>query len=178
MLTKAVELLQLFQMKDKKILLVVLAAVVLLLGAGGYMLFANKSSVPTGPEEQIEEFEEISPEELGLSITVKPDKKYVKFAMTNVSDITHVEWEFLYDADIPAAEIPEGESGGKVTQQVIGEAEIEDDADSFESEYRELGSCSTGGKCRFDTGVEKIDLIVKITKKDGKMYQSKTSTSL
>ena len=165
-------------LKDKKVIIgIVIAVVVAALGLKTF-LGGSSESLPT-PEQVIEEIPAIDPEELGLGITVKPDNKYVKFLISNIKDVKHIEWEFSYDADIPLSDREDGaDPNQKVTQQFGGEAEIDSSDSSYESVYRELGTCSTGGKCRFDTGIEKVDLVIKITKSDGKIFQSSISKTL
>lgn len=163
-------------MKDKKTLLIAGVIALLILIGGSFFVLSNRSGEP---EDNVRtnrrEIPKIDPEELGLEIVPSADKRFVTFTMSKLDDIKALEWEFTYDADNPEP----GEGGDdRITQGFGGEAEIASGEDSFESERRELGTCSTGGKCRFDTGIETINLIVKITKNDGKVYQSETSTDL
>lgn len=154
--------------------------VVLLIGGGAFMFLKNRNATNENSEiEGIEEVElpKIDAKELGLEIKVSADKRFVQFSMKNAKDITRLDWEFSYEADVPKTPDMEVEEGARVTQNLGGSAELEGE-ESFTSERRELGTCSTGGKCRFDTGITEIELMVKVTKKDGKEYQSETSTGL
>lgn len=154
------------------------AVVALLFVLGGvFVLTSNKKApVATDTSEDIV-IADMKPEEIGLKLELTPDNKKVKFSADKLDGVSHLEWEFSYDANIPAdAAEGGGEDGGKVTQSFGGETDVQ--GSSYESVFREIGTCSTGGKCRYDTGVEKVDILLKVTKSDGKIYQVKDSISL
>lgn len=161
---------------DRKLVIGIVVAVILLVVGGGFFFLSSRSA-PTDEEEGFAEeiLPQIDPEELGLEILPSSDMKYIQFKMTNLDGIEKLEWEFTYEATAP--DTGDG-GGGMVTQGFGGEADISSGESEFVSEKRELGTCSTGGACRFDTGIEKIDLIVKVTKSDGKVYQSEVSKTL
>ena len=60
-------------------------------------------------------------------------------------------------------------------EQFGGEEEV--DSSTFESPFRELGTCSSG-RCRYDTGITEIKLEINLTKKDGKVFQVSDSLKL
>lgn len=161
---------------DKKVLIAIVAVVVLLLIGGGFFFLSSRNNEPEEKKGFIqEELPKISAEDLGVEIIPSDDLKYIQFSVANLDDITHLEWEFTYDAIAP--DTGDG-GGGLVTQGFGGESDIDSSESEFVSEKRELGTCSTGGKCRFDTGIERVDLILKVTKKDGKVYQADASKEL
>lgn len=161
---------------DKKIVIGIVAVVAVLLIGGGFF-FVSSRNAPVEEESGFEEqvLPKIDPKELGVEITTTDDLKYVQFSMSKLKGVKHIEWEFTYDAVAP--DTGDG-GGGMVTQGFGGEADIDSGKSEFVSEKRELGTCSTGGKCRFDTGIEKINLIIKVTKDDGKVYQADASKEL
>lgn len=165
-------------MKDKRILYGIIAAVVLLLVVGG-VIFARMRSTSAAPSLYEDEFsqpiEKLKPEDIGLVLVLSPDNKKVKFTANKLSDVSKLSWEFSYDADVPTTGDFAGEEGQRITQAFEGETEVT--GDSYESDLRELGSCSSG-KCRYDSGVEKVNIIIKVTKKDGKVYQVEDSINL
>lgn len=165
-------------MKDKRVLYGIVAAVVLLLVVGG-VLFARSRSNSATPSLYDDEFsqpiEKLKPEDIGLTLVLSPDKKKVKFMASKLSDVSKLSWEFSYDADVPTTGDFAGEEGQKITQAFEGETDVT--GSSYESEFRELGSCSSG-RCRFDAGVEKVNILLKVTKKDGKVYQVEDSIDL
>jgi hypothetical protein len=163
---------------NRNVLMGVAVLVILLLVGGGAYFLANRNAEPEDDAGFVEEqLPKMDPKELGLAIIPSSDKRYIQFKVTKSQGIKHLEWEFTYDAD--ATETGDGEGGGgRVTQGFGGEADITSENKEFVSEKRELGTCSTGGKCRFDTGIETIKLILKVTKADGKVYQAEDSISL
>lgn len=162
--------------KNKKLLIGVAVVVLLIVAGAGIFFLSGRNEAP---EEEVgiaeENLPKMSPSEIGLEITPSSDQRYIQFTVTKLSGIKHLEWEFTYDADAPA-DLGDGE-GGRVTQGFGGEADVEGESE-YTSEKRELGTCSTGGKCRFDTGIEKVALLIKVTKDDGTVYQVEDSISL
>lgn len=163
-------------LKNKQVLIGIAVAVVIVLLGGVYLLSSNKKAAAPIDTMQDQVIEEMKPEEIGLKLELSPDNKKVKFSADKLTGISHLEWEFSYDANIPASDDGSAAEGGKVTQSFGGETDVK--GDSYESVFREIGTCSTGGKCRYDTGVEKVDILIKVTKSDGKIYQVKDSISL
>lgn len=163
--------------KNKKLLIGIVVVVLLVVAGIGIFFLSGRSEEP---EEEVgiaaENLPKMDPQEIGLEIVPSSDQRYIQFKVTKLDGIKHLEWEFTYDADAPA-DLGNGE-GGRVTQGFGGEADIDSGESEYTSEKRELGTCSTGGKCRFDTGIEKVDLIIKVTKTDGKVFQVEDSLTL
>lgn len=163
-------------LQNTKVLIAAAVAVfVLLIGAGVFFLYsANK---PQGPQidqtEQQTVFPTIMPQDIGLVFEAKSDKKYVRFTINKASDITHVTYDISYDAISPDDE------GALVSQGLNGEIKQQDIKNGKAGiDWRILGTCSTGGKCRFDQGVKQVHLLLKITKTGGMIYQAETSLTL
>lgn len=156
-------------LKNKKLLTIfgVIAAIVLL--GGGYFLFAGNS---TPEAEQAEEEEmvaqEISADEIGLTMDASPDGKKVKFAVEKAEGITSMEYEVTYEADSTAQERSEG-GEPRVQRGITGEAAVKSGQSSYESEWLDLGSCSRN-VCKYDSGVSEVNMTLKIVKEDGKTY--------
>ena len=153
-------------MKDKRILIGIIAAVVLLLAGGAYFVTnrnANTEEDEFGSLE--EEMPSLKPEEIGLEMEALRGNQQVIFTLTKPEGITAVEYELIYFAE-------DGQQ-----RAVIGTIEEEDLSGSeIASKPLDLGSCSSG-VCKYDKGVEKVDLLLKVTK-DGKDYQVKAQLSL
>lgn len=161
-------------MNNNKAVIVVILVGLLLVGGVIYFLSSSKKTAPVQPKPQIVEEEVIPtlmPEDLGLEFKASPDKRYVKFIIAKAEGIDTIEYDISYTAV--------SEEGNTVNQGLTGELS-QDDAQNgkIETEYRELGTCSTGGKCRFDKGVKDIKLTLKITKTDGKVYMAEKDLSL
>jgi hypothetical protein len=163
-------------LKNKNIQIALGVVLLVIVGLGGFFLFANR-----GGEAPVEEASEtlvktIKPEEIGLKMEATPDGKKVKFSIAKADGIESIEYELTYEADSTAQEQSEG-GEPRVQRGITGEADIESGASSFESEELDLGSCSRN-VCRYDTGVSSVDMTLKLTKSDGNIYNVESSLEL
>lgn len=163
-------------LKNKNIQIALGVVLLVVVGLGGFLLFANR-----GAEEPVEEASEtlvktITPEEIGLSMEATPDGKKVMFKIAKADGIESIEYELVYEADSTAQERSEG-GEDRVQRGITGEADIESGATTFESEELDLGSCSRN-VCRYDTGVSKVDITLKLTKSDGNIYNVEDTLEL
>lgn len=152
-------------MNNNRALLVVMVLIVLAGGVTGYYFLSSKKPPTTAiPTEQTEEevVPTIKPDEIGLKLVSRSDKKAVKFVIENVSGITNIEYELTY---LASGDIPRG---------IIGNVEVSAKDKTIESKYIDLGSCSSG-RCKYDEGVTSVKFVFKITKEDGKVYQVEES---
>ena len=175
-------------LQDKKLLGLIGVAILLILG-GSYFIFSNNKAKEAQalPAAQIEVVQNLNPSDIGLKIvphignkcsTTPTPYNEVKFSIDKPSDIKHVSWQFTYDADIPASEQIADIGNGQVTQQ-LGSDEGQDvnTTGQYNSRYEFLGTCSKN-VCRCDTGVKKINLVLKVTKTDNKIYEAKDAVDL
>lgn len=165
--------------QNKKLLIIGGVLLVLLLGVGGFFVFGNKSAQEETTQTQSldDAVISLSPDKIGLKMETRNSNKEVRFVATKLSDAKSLEWEFFYDADIPLKD--RTEDGPTTVTQNFGSSEpvnVEGKS-SFESPFRELGTCSSG-RCRFDTGVKRVNLTIKMIKTDGKVYQIEDSLDL
>lgn len=161
-------------MNNNKAVIIVILVGLLLVGGVLYFLSSGKKTAPVQPKPQIAQEEvipTIAPSDIGLEFKASPDKRYVKFIIAKAEGIDAIEYDISYNAI--------SEEGTVVNQGLTGELS-QDDAQNgtIETEYRELGTCSTGGKCRFDKGVKEVKLTLKITKTDGKVFMAEKDLSL
>lgn len=154
-------------MKDKKIIVALVLIVLVFLGGGYYLLSANKTTVSEAPVAQAPEETVLTmkPQDLGLTIAARTDKRAVKFEIANAADITVVEYQVTYTAK---GDIPRG---------AIGNIEVKSGEKMIGSNYIDLGTCSAS-KCKYDIVVSPVKLILKVTKSDGKVYQVEDSLDL
>lgn len=158
-------------MKTNKTLIIsVLVILLITAGAGYYILVANKSTASneaniTSTESAQEIIPTIDPVDLGVKLTLRSDKRAVKFEITNIKDITSVDYEVTYLAQ------------GTIPRGMIGTIEAQPGDKKIETKYLDLGSCSSG-KCKYDEGVTSIKLVLKISKSDGNTYSSEKSLDL
>ena len=164
-----------FLHNTKVLIGIAVAVFILLIGAGVFFLYnANRSQSPLIDQTQGQTvFPTITQQDLGLTFEAKPDKKYVRFTINKADGITHVTYEISYDAISP------DDAGTVVSQGLNGEIKQSDIKNNIAGiDWRILGTCSTGGKCRFDQGVKQVHLLLKITKTDGLNYQAESSLTL
>lgn len=166
-------------MKNKQVMIAVAVVLVVLLGIGGYFVLGQKNAKPPVDNSLTsEDAIKIPASDIGLTMELSPDKKKIRFNAAKLDGAKSLEWTFNYDADIPPDQRSEADGAAKVSQ-AFGSLEPVDveGKSSYTSEFRELGTCSSG-RCRFDTGVEKVNLVLKMTKNDGKVYQIEDSINL
>ncbi len=152
---------QVNKLRNKKVYAAV-AVFVLLALAGGVFLFMRHQSTPVddGSMLSTQNLPTLSPEAIGMVVTVRPDKKAVKFELTKAGDIKHVSYEIHYNKKLDGQKIPEG---------FLGEMNIAEDGIT-KTDYWPFGSCSSG-TCHYDEGVSDVTIKLVVTKKDGKTYQ-------
>jgi hypothetical protein len=63
-----------------------------------------------------------------------------------------------------------------VPEGIFGLMNIAEDGRK-DTDFREFGTCSAG-KCRYDNVTSDVTLVLKVTKKDGKVYQVKKIVKL
>lgn len=154
------------KLKNKKILGVIAVFVILILVGGGFFLIKsnNSSSDSASPDDQFasEDLPSLSPEDIGMIVTVRKDNKALMFELTKADDIKHVEYTIEYNKDIDGETVPEG---------IFGVMNISEDGIT-KTDFREFGTCSAG-KCRYDNVNSDVTIVLKVTKKDGRDYQVK-----
>lgn len=156
-------------MKQKNLLIAVAIVLILLLVGGGYLFLNSRGG--DAEREDVSEFEEdypeLDPSEIGLEMESSANGRQVRFTIGKAGDIESIEYDLSYEADLSGAEAAEG-GEGRIQRGVTGEDTVS--GSTYTSEWLDLGSCSSG-TCRYDTGVEEVTLVLKLTKKDGSIYQ-------
>ena len=166
-------------MNKKKGIIVGVIVLALILGGGFFFLAARKSStsntIPKDTQQLV--IGKLTPESIGLNLLLSSNNRKVRVIVEDVSDIKMLEYDITYDADIPASELAPGEESGKVERGFNDEAKIAANQSRYESKDFDLGSCSRN-VCRYDTGVEEVRILMKVTKRDGKIYEVQDSVSI
>ncbi len=149
------------QLKNKKLIAAV-AVFLILAVVGGVFLWSRQGSSSERPSDEITESDlpTLTPEDIGMEVTIRPDNKALMFDLTKASDIELVEYTIEYEKEV------EGETAN---EGIFGIMEIGKDGRT-DTNYREFGTCSAG-KCRYDNVTSDITINLKVTKKDGKEYQ-------
>lgn len=154
--------------KDKKIIGLIIAIVFLLLVVGGFFMLKGNSSTEVEDDPfASEDLPELSPEDIGMEVTLRDDSRALMFELTKADDIEKVEYTIEYEKEIDGETVPEG---------IFGLMNIGEDGIT-KTDFREFGTCSAG-KCRYDEVVSDITIVLKVLKADGKEYQVKKVVEL
>ena len=154
-----------FNFKDKKILGIIGVVVVLIVLALGAFLVFNNGGLSDSDNQDDEMMDtsslpELSPEDIGMKVTLRDDNLALMFELTKADDIERVEYTIEYEAEVEDVVTNQG---------IFGEMNIGEDGIT-KTDFREFGTCSAG-RCRYDTVVSDITVNLKVTKTDGKDYQ-------
>lgn len=145
----------------------VIILVVLLLAGALFVFRGSVSKTNDLPQDQSEApIPILSPEDVGMVVTVRQDKRALMFELKKAQDIKHVDYEIQYTHDVEGQEVQEG---------LLGEMNIAKDGIT-KTDYRPFGTCSA--VCRYDVGVSDVVIILKVEKKDGRIYQVQKSVEL
>lgn len=138
---------------------------VLLIGAlvGGLLFLGSKSNnqAPNSSVTQ-ERIQTLPASQIGLTLKPGADKQRVVMDVVNIDGIKSLDYEVSYTAK---GDLPRG---------AIGEVAVSSGQPVRKEIY--LGTCSD--VCHPDTVTSDVKIVVKVTKTDGKVYQSEASTSL
>lgn len=150
-------------LKDKRILaaagVAVLAFVLIIVGV--VMLTRNSSSTQTAQNTNPTEAPVLSlkPSDIGLTLVEAANMQTATMTITKTDDITSVDYQLSYNAQVSGQTIPRG---------TIGHSDVKTPGQPI-SQKMVFGTCSD--VCHYDTGITGVQLIVKVTKTDGKIYQ-------
>jgi hypothetical protein len=116
-----------------------------------------KEVVPTPTPTPV--YQEVD-ESVQAELSLRPNGKFVDLTITGMDGrFTALEYEVSYQTD----------KGPKGALSGARPLPLKSGLDTFEKEV-ELGTCSTGGKCTYDTGVHEFKLIVKFHTEDDKVF--------
>ena len=131
----------------------------------GIWFFAINKNAKIGPNSQIvdetQNVKQISAEDIGLEVELKPNKQAVIMRVTKLDGIASIEYEVSYDAEEEfegeTSVVPKG-AGSSEPIDVRGKSEIE----------REilLGTCSAR-VCRYDKVMSDIKVLVRVNYENG-----------
>lgn len=148
--------------KNKLLLIGGIVLVLILFGGGLYFLSAKKTTKEAPVQEVKEEvIPTIEPSDIGLTLTPRADKNAIILEITKTEDLSGVDYELSYTAK---GDIPRG---------AIGHIDIKDSKAKREILF---GTCSD--TCHYDEDVSNVKVVVKVTKKDGKVVQTQQAVEL
>ena len=154
-------------LKNRNAVIGIAVVIVLLVLVGGFILLSGKSSnqaqnAQTALPTQVP-IPTLSPDSIGLSLTESADMHKATMKITTTTDITSVDYQLSYNAQVSGQDVPRG---------TIGHVDVKTPGQTI-SQDMVLGTCSD--VCHYDTGITGLKIIVKVTKSDGKVYQVEKS---
>lgn len=144
--------------------------ILIILLAGLYFLTSKKSSQTQNAQNLNQAPTEapalsLKPEDIGLTLVEAANMQRATMAITKTSDIQSVDYQLSYNAEVSGQSIPRG---------TIGHVDVKTPGQTI-SQQMVFGTCSD--VCHYDSGITDVQLIVKVTKTDGKIYQVQVSVS-
>jgi hypothetical protein len=149
-------------LKDKRILIAAgVAALALVLIVVGVFLLTRGSNSALDQSAAPTEVPVLSlqPTDIGLTLVVAANMQKATMKIAKTDDITSVDYQLSYNAEVSGQSIPRG---------TIGHVDVKNPGQVI-SQDMTFGTCSD--VCHYDTGITDVKLIVKVTKTDGKVYQ-------
>ncbi len=144
----------------KKNALIVGVVVVILVCLGGYFIWSRSQGGVLIPREEQQNIKQMSPEDIGLELSLRSDQKAVIIRATKLEGIESLEYELTYDAEA----VDEGETHA-VPRGAVGELTIRGDTASAEVD---LGTCSAN-VCKYDKVISDIKVVIKVNFENGEI---------
>lgn len=143
----------------KKNKVIVAIVIVIIVALGGLMLLKgrNTNTIPTQPD-QSQNIKQLAPSDIGLELSLNPAGTQLTITVTKTDGIKSMDYEISYDAEVT----DEGETV-EVPRGTFGALKIENGQATSEAD---LGTCSSG-KCKYDTVVGPIKVVIKVVMDDG-----------
>jgi hypothetical protein len=151
-------------LKDKRVLIAAGVAVIalILIVVGVFMLMKGSNSSQTAQQAATPTEAPVlslQPGDIGLTLVEAADMQTATMTITKTGDITSVDYQLSYNALVSGQSIPRG---------TIGHVDVKTPGQTI-TQKMVFGTCSD--VCHYDTGITQVQLIVKVTKTDGKVYQ-------
>ena len=147
-------------MKNKKIILGVVALVIIVLVSIGLFLLNNNSNAPIEEENEfVENFVALNADDVGLTLSSQKNNQQLVMKLTKLDDVESFEYEVSYEAIEDGEVVRQGTFGSGPNPDEEGKTSIERVID--------LGTCSA--VCRYHKGVEKIEFTLRVNLKNGEV---------
>ena len=145
----------------KKNALIVGAIAVVVLGIGGYFIWARSQNQGLTPiREELQNAKQMAPEDIGLELSLRSDKKAVIIKATKINGVKSFEYELTYDAQVTedgeTVVVPRGAVGELTIRGGVAQAEVD------------LGTCSAN-VCKYDKVVSNIKVVIKVNFENGEI---------
>lgn len=162
-------------MKNQKVVIGIIAAIILIVGGGVFVLSStNKAPIQQAEQAPVEnEIATLGPEEIGLGLTPTHNNQHLIITIDKPQGIKTIEYELTWGAKVKdkssgeLLDIRQGTTSGEYPIQINGKP--------YKHEIK-FGTCSD--VCHYDIGVNNIKIIVKVTKTDGTIAQAEKSLEL
>jgi hypothetical protein len=145
------------------VVLIILGAVFLLTRNSSNSSNQQASQTPAPTEQPVLK---IAPTDLGITLTAGPNNQTAVLGVADTNEIVSLDYELSYMATV---------NGAQVARGAIGHIDIKNKGTPVRESIT-LGTCSD--VCHYDVGVSDIAITLKITKTDGKIYQSNLTLNL
>lgn len=149
-------------LKKNKIVVGIIVVVLIVAGAWFFVLRKGGSSSTPTSSDQTQNIKQIKPEDIGLELSLRSDKKAVVMTLTKLTGVKSIEYELSYDAEETVegetSTVPKGAVGSPI--EVSGKSEIK--REIF------LGTCSAN-KCRDDKVKSDIKIVVRVNYTNGEV---------
>lgn len=149
-------------MNRTQLLIGVVVIITILLGIVGFRLLGKGNNTPGGEDTTptpSPAYQEVDAS-VTASLVLSKNSKEVTMTISGLSGrYSAIEYEMNYQTD----------TGSQGTFSGATPISIESGADEFERQIT-LGSCSSGGRCTYDTGVRNFKLDAKLHTSDGSIH--------
>lgn len=146
-------------MKNKKIILGIVALVIIVLVSIGLFLLNNNSNAPIEEENEfVENFVELNADDVGLTLSSQKNNQQLVMELTKLDNVESFEYEVSYEAI---------EDGEVVRQGTFGSGPNPDEKGQTIKRVIDLGTCSA--VCRYHKGVEEIEFTLRVNLKNGEV---------
>lgn len=154
-------------MKNTKILMIVVGFIVIAgLALGAYSLMNNNASQGQNTDEEMVETEAkpIKAEDIGLELSLTPNKKAIVMKINQLEGIKSVEYVAQYDAEVTE----EGETLTVTRGVGPSTIEVEDGDTVIERDDITLGTCSKN-VCKYDVVMGDITFTLRVNYDNGEV---------
>ncbi len=159
--------------KKNKIAVVIVIVIVVVVG-GFLVLKKGGSQTANTPSEQQQKVKQLKPEDIGLVLSLRDDKKAVELKASKLNGVKSIEYEVSYNAKNtdPVGDSEDGATGD-IPRGVVA-SPIDINGQSEISKEILLGTCSRN-VCKYDDVTSDIKFIIKVNYTNGEVGSIETS---
>lgn len=153
----------------KKNKFIIIGILVIIAAVGGYFVFTSGKTQTKLSVTEEQNVKQINPSEIGLELSLRPDKKAVIIKATKIDGVESLEYELTYDAEVTeegeTVNVPRGAVGELKIRSGLAEAEVD------------LGTCSAN-VCKYDKVTSQIKVVIKVSYSNGEIGSVEDTISL